>query len=280
MISDYDLRSLQHERHMLDLYRRGSGSDAGLLQPLANACWRASAFEWRLYEDEAATRTLWEEGARALGDGFVRRRSGFERSPDQLLLAVHLSIAAQDFKLVETMTHITFSIGSRLKQRTRSQTLLLEGYLALARAVFEGRKDQAVTARRLLDDHRAELDQDGWKQQFESDRDAQWKMNEHQLLCSLLRVIAELMTPTEGSLHDIDFSIEAKFWALMDKALAQLDEYLDGETDHRPKLYFWLPGIAVTVLAEASGLSLDWLHDRQEAKNEHYKRLPLKLIAA
>jgi hypothetical protein len=277
MISDYDLRSLQHERHMLELYRGASGSDAALLQPLANACWRASEFEWRLYEDEAATRTLWEEGARALGDGFIRRRTGFERSPDQLLLAVHMAIAARAFKMMETMTHITSSIGTHLTQRTRAQTLLLESYLSLARSVFENRKDQATTAQHLLDEERAELDRDTWKQQFVSTRDAEWKATEHQFLRSFLRIIAELIA---ADASNVDFSIEQKFAALMDESLAALNDYVEGETDHRPKLYVWLPGIAITILAEAAGLSLDWLNTRHQEQKDLYSRLPLKLIAA
>jgi len=87
--TDYDARSWQHERRMLDLYRKGAASDAGLLQPLANACWRAAAFEWRLHEDAAAVRTLWGEGARALAEGFVRKRAGFEQSAEQLILGLH-----------------------------------------------------------------------------------------------------------------------------------------------------------------------------------------------
>src|SRR5260370_22998608 len=95
--SDYDLRSLKHERKMIELYRKSVETDAGLLQPLANACWRAAAFEWRLNEDAATIRRLLTEAAAALADGFVRRRAGFERTSEQLLLALHLSIGARAF---------------------------------------------------------------------------------------------------------------------------------------------------------------------------------------
>ncbi len=92
---DYDLRSLNHERRMLGVYRARVSSDGSLLQPLANACWRAASFEWGLYKNAVAVRHLWSEGARALVEGFARRRTGFDPSPDQLILAFHLTTAAR-----------------------------------------------------------------------------------------------------------------------------------------------------------------------------------------
>src|SRR5688500_7815940 len=127
--SDYDLRSFQHEQRMLDLYRRGSASDGGLLEPLANACWRAAAFDWRLHEDSGAIRRLWEEAARALSEGFVRRRAGFERSPEELLLAVHFSVASRAFDLVRTLIHTIPAVpsGARGRRIARSTLPLLYG---------------------------------------------------------------------------------------------------------------------------------------------------------
>src|SRR4030095_13829723 len=106
IVVEYDLRSLQHEQRMLALYRRQSASDGGLLQPLANACWRAAAFDWRLHEDSGSIRRLCEEAARALTEGFVRKRAGFERGPSELLLAIHLSITARSFDLVRSLMHM------------------------------------------------------------------------------------------------------------------------------------------------------------------------------
>src|SRR5918997_2156573 len=94
---DYDLRSLQHERRMITAYRRrAADGDSSFLQPLANACWRASMFEWALYREADVVRRLWAEAARTLADGFARRRPGFDPSPDQLILALHFAIAARE----------------------------------------------------------------------------------------------------------------------------------------------------------------------------------------
>ena len=73
--ADYDLRSLNHERRMLAVYRRQSSHDPAALQPLANACWRAASFEWALYRDPETVRRLWGEAADTLarGDGQVER---------------------------------------------------------------------------------------------------------------------------------------------------------------------------------------------------------------
>ncbi|HEX2271405.1 MAG TPA: hypothetical protein VHH35_17805, partial [Pyrinomonadaceae bacterium] len=102
---EYDLRSLQHEQRMLNLYRHGSSSDGGLLQPLANACWRASAFDWRIKADARSLRLLWDEAARALAEGFVRKRAGFECNHADLTLALHLAIGARNFDMVSNLMH-------------------------------------------------------------------------------------------------------------------------------------------------------------------------------
>ncbi|HYN86276.1 MAG TPA: hypothetical protein VER32_13595, partial [Pyrinomonadaceae bacterium] len=96
-MSDYDQRSLEHERRMVSTYRRRlSDGDASFAQPLANACWRASCFEWALYRDADTVRRLWGEAARTLAEGFARRRPGFDPSPDQLALALHFAVAARE----------------------------------------------------------------------------------------------------------------------------------------------------------------------------------------
>src|SRR5215208_6036702 len=72
----YDMRSLSHERRMLSVYRsKVADGDASNAQSLANACWRASMFEWALYREEDTVRRLWAEGARTLADGLARARS-------------------------------------------------------------------------------------------------------------------------------------------------------------------------------------------------------------
>jgi hypothetical protein len=256
---------------MLDVYRSRSTREPGFLQPLANACWRASAFEWQLYEDSAAIRGLWEEGARALAEGFVRKRIRPEQAPEQLLLAMHLALASRSFELVRRLTQLTLH-----HQRTkpgRSRLFLIEAHLAIARAVFEEGSESPETIERLLDEARAELDTHVQPSQFVSNREAFWKADEHVFVCSLLKLVASLLASGE-----IDLSIESRFASTMDTALERVSQFVEGETNHRPKFYFWLPGVALTILAEVAGLSLEWLHERHREKIPHYTRLPLKLI--
>src|SRR5215510_5677862 len=270
MISQYDFRSLQHERRMLDVYRSRVTRESVVLQPLANACWRASAFEWQLYRDSDVIRRLWEERSRALADGFVRKRIRPEQLPEQLILAMHLALASRSFELVRRLTHLTLNY-----QRTkpgRSRLFLTDAYIAIARTLFEERRESIETIQRLLDEARSELDRELKTSQFVSSREALWKADEHDLTCSLLKLVASLLST------GIDLSIESKFASLMDSALRQVDQFVEGETNHRPKFYFWLPGITLTVLAEKAGLSLDWLEARHSEKDPLYTRLPLKLI--
>ena len=103
MSDSYDARSLKHEHDMLAVYRRESARDAGLLQPLSNACLRAAAFEWALSRDPETVRRLWAEAARALARGFSRKRKGFDPSPDQFILAIELSIATREADAFTTL---------------------------------------------------------------------------------------------------------------------------------------------------------------------------------
>jgi len=285
--SEYDLRSLQHEQRMLDLYRRGSTSDGGLLQPLANACWRAAAFDWRVHENDGSIRRLWDEAARALAEGFVRKRAGFNRSPEELLLAMHFSVATRAFDLVRSLMHTipVIPTSARVRRVARSPMLLLEAYLSLSRAIVERKKEHARAAQGLLEEARAESDYEWWKQQYPSDSEVTWKIEEHEATRGLLSVIARLVVKQtsrwennqEGD-PDLDMPICMEFVSLMDDALLNLDRFIDSETNHRPKLYFWLPGIALSVLAESAGLPLEWLEVRHEDSQKGYARLPLKLV--
>jgi hypothetical protein len=270
---------------MLELYRKGSATDGGLLQPLANAGWRAAAFEWRLHEDADSIRALWAETARALTEGFVRKRAGFEQTAEQLLLAVHFSIAARNFDLVGSLTHLipAMSLSSRAHRLARSPLLLLEGYVSIVRAIVERKREHAATAECLLEEARAESESDWWRQQFPSGREATWKLNEHEATRGLLRVVAGLVSQQnlqwehdQLSAAELDQPEWAQFTDLMDGVLLRLEQFMETELNHRPKLYFWLPGIALSVLAENAGLRLDWLRARQQQKG--YDRLPFKLV--
>jgi hypothetical protein len=284
--SEYDLRSLQHEQRMLELYRRQSASDGGLLQPLANACWRAAAFDWRLHEDTGSIRRLCEEAARALTEGFVRKRAGFERSPAELLLAIHLSIAARSFDLVRSLMHMVpaLSPSARVRRMARSPLLLLEGYVLIARAIVERKEEHAREAQGLLEAARAESDNDWWRKQFPSAREVAWRIDEHEATRRLLSVIARLIVRESSpwnnhdSDSDSDVATGKEFVSLMDEVLLSLDRFIESEVKHNPKLYFWLPGIALSVLAESAGLPLEWLQVRQQNSQKGYARLPLKLV--
>jgi hypothetical protein len=283
--TDYDLRSLQHERRMLDLYRRQAPRDGGLLQPLANACWRAAAFDWHLHEDTGATRRLCEEAARALTEGFVRKRAGFDRGPEDLLLAVHFAIASRSFDLLKSLMHLVPAQPPRGRSRrpARSQLLLLEGYLSLARAIIERKAEHARAARSLLEEARVDLDRESWRKQFPTAREVDWRIDEHEATRRLLSVIARhIVENTWRWEHHQDIEpdpdITTEFFSLMDSVMLSLDRFIESELKHNPKLYFWLPGIAVSILAESAGLPLDVLQGRYLDSHKGYVRLPLKLV--
>ena len=71
------------------------------------------------------------------------------------------------------------------------------------------------------------------------------------ILCSLLKLIASLLASGE-----IDLSIESRFASTMDSALERVGQFVEGETNHRRSSISG-SGIALTILAEAAGLSLD-----------------------
>jgi hypothetical protein len=284
---EYDLRSLQHEQRMLNLYRHGSSSDGGLLQPLANACWRASAFDWRIKADARSIRHLWEEATRALAEGFTRKRAGFDCNHADLLLALHLAIGTRNFELASSFMHTVPAVtsSSRARRVARSPRLLLEGYILTIRAVVERRKEHARAAQGLLHEAQAALDHEWWREQFPSDDELAWRITEHEAIRNLLSVIARLVLKqtsgwesNQSNDSDFDISICMEFVSLMDEVLLELDRFIESEINHRPKLYFWLPGIALSILAERAGLSLEWLQVRHEDNQPGYTRLPFDLV--
>lgn len=287
---DYDLRSLQHERRMLAEYRRSAPTDATLLQPLANACWRAACFEWTLYQDVETTRRLWGESARALAQGFSRRRPGFDPSPDQFILALHLSIAARERDAFQTLalTNPNLREGmlhdARAFQGSRAHFYLAEGYALVARALVEGKAGPARAAIEALTSARNESDHGWWAKQFPEALDAAWRISEHDAVCLLLSEVAKQITrlhPTEE--RDIEFEDEMEdvaleFASLTDETLQRLEQFIEHDANHHPKLYVWLPGVALCALATSAGLPMDWLRERHEANAVGYLRLPPKLL--
>lgn len=290
MSRDYDLRSLQHERRMLGAYRKRASVDASLLQPLANACWRASAFEWVLYRDAETVRRLWGEGALALSQGFARRQTGFHRSPDQLILALYLSIAAREREAFNTLALIDANLRTgvlreaRAFRHSRAHFHLSEGFLLVARALVEKRVASARAAAQSLQAAREENDRGWWERQFPNALEAAWLWSEHEAVCVLLAAVAERIADepakteaggAEGANAEL---LAADFASVIDDTLLRLERFIENDSNHHPKLYIWLPGIALCALATSARLPMDWLTERCENKATGYTRLPLELL--
>lgn len=287
--TDYDLRSLNHERRMLAVYRQSSHTDAGALQPLANACWRTSCFEWALYRDAETVRRLWGEGARALVQGFARRRHGFDPSPDQLILALHLSIAARER---DAFTELAFAApnlrsgalrDARAFRGSRAHFHLAEGYALVARALAEHKQSPARAAVDSLAAAREENDAGWWERQYPDALEASWRMREHDAVCALLSAVAHRIADEKEAVHELHdeevaASTAADFGQAVDEALVRLEQFVERDTNHHPKLYIWLPGIALCALAASARLPIEWLQERYEKKVVGYSRLPLELL--
>lgn len=273
-VSDYDLRSLQHERRMLELYRKGSAADAGLLQPLANACWRAAAFEWRANQDAPTVRLLWDEGARALAEGFVRRRSGFARSGGQLFLALHMAISARAFDVIKSLAYVPESdlLSTNRADGQGGSRQLLSAYRSVIRVVFERDEQESGVAQRSLDESESRTNVDGRPEAIRSIAEESWEQQEQSAMNELLRAIVKVSSDftDDGPVED--------FSSLMTEALNKLDQYVETRINHAPKLYCWLPGIALSVLAQTAGLELSWVNSKASIDEKRYLRLPSKLI--
>ncbi|MEA2173072.1 MAG: hypothetical protein QOD00_664 [Blastocatellia bacterium] len=288
--ADYDLRSLNHERRMLEEYRRGAMSDGSLLQPQANACWRAASFEWQLYKDAETARRLWGEGARALAQGFSRRPVGFDPSPDQFILALHFAIAAREREAFTSLalSHHNLRVGgsreARAFQNSRAHFRLVEGYALVARALIERQSAPARAATESLDAARAESDQGWWQRQYPEPLDAAWRISEHDAVCALLLNVARRIIRASDVAGDVsqtrlDDSTAGEFARVVDETLLRLEEFTEHDVNHHPKLYLWLPGLALCALATSAGLPMSWLDERHEAQSRKgYARLPLALL--
>jgi hypothetical protein len=283
---DYDLRSLNHERRMLAVYRRQSAHDAGALQPLANACWRAACFEWALYRDAETVRRLWGEAAAALARGFARRQPGFDPSPDQLVLALHFAIAAREREAFSTLAMSAPNLRegvlreARAFRSSRAHFHLAEGYALVARALVEQKPNAARAAVASLEAARAESDRGWWERQFPDPLDAAWRVSEHEAVCALLNAVARRVAdePGEETREEADESAAEEFARTFDETLARLEHFLAHDPDHHPKLYAWLPGLALCALAASARFPVGWLAERHERGAEGYERLPPELL--
>jgi len=287
-VGAYDLRSLNHERRMLSVYRaKVSDGDASHAQPLANACWRASMFEWALYREADVVRRLWAEAARTLADGFARRRPGFDPSPDQLILALHFAVASRER---EAFTQLALAApasregalrGARAFRSSRAHFHLAEGYALLARSLVERQAAPARAAAQSLDAARQENDRGWWERQFPEPLDAAWRASEHESVCALLGAVARRLVNRgdgEDARTEEEDELTADFARTADETLLRLKRFVETDANHHPKLYVWLPGLAALALAASAGLPVGWLAGRFESKADGYERLPFELL--
>lgn len=274
---------------MLAHYRRGAPNDATLLQPLANAGWRAASFEWQLYHDVETVRRLWGESARALAQGFARRRPGFDPSPDQFILALHLSIAAREREAFTALALTTpnLRVGVLREARaflgSRAHFHLAEGYALVARSLVERKAGPARAAIESLGAAREESDRGWWERQFPEALDAAWRMSEHDAVCVLLSAVAQEVADALQPEHKTEQNSDsertaAEFARVTDETLLRLEKFIEHDVNHHPKLYLWLPGIALCALATSAGLPMGWLRERHEANSSGYSRLPPELL--
>ena len=271
---------------MREAYRRGaSPHNLSLLQPFANACWRAAAFEWALYRDAATVRQLWGEAARALAEGFARRGAGFDPQPDQFVRALHFAIVARDADAFAMLAMTAPNLrdgalrGAQGFRNSRSHFHLAEGYAMVARSVVERKPGPARAAVESLEAARQENSCDWWERQFPDPLDAAWRASEHEAICLLLGAVARrLDEPREDEAREAARALAEEFARTVDEALRRLEKFTRHDPNHHPKLYLWLPGLALCALASSAGLPVDWLDERRQSQATGYGRLPLELL--
>ena len=281
--ANYDLRSLQHERRMIAVYRQQALRGAAL-QPLANACWRAASFEWALYSDTPTVRELWAEGARALASGFSKRSATFDPSPDQYTLCLHLALASDEHTTLAPVARLAPNLRdgalreARAFRHSRTHFHLAEAYALTILSVLARRPHEARLALPAAEAALATDRSDWWEQQYPRPLEAAWYRSEHRAVCAALRLIALALAdqgapPTPFDRH----AWGEELASIMDRALDSLLAFVQSSPDHHPKLYVWLPGVALCNLAARAGLPLEWLAARGELPS--YQRLPLPLLA-
>jgi hypothetical protein len=273
---------------MLAEYRRREAGDATLLQPLANACRRAAAFEWQLFTEADTVRRLWGESARALAQGFTRRRAGFDPSPDQFTLALHLAIAAREGDAFTSLALAAPNLRAgvlreaRAFHDSRAHFHLAEGYALVARALVERESETALQAVEILDAAREESDFGWWSRHFPNALEAAWRMSEHETVCVLLGAVARRIIENLPEAGDVQTEqseeLAERFARVTDETLLRLDKFVERDRNHHPKLYVWLPGLALCALAASAGLPMHWLEERHASHFNGYERLPSALL--
>lgn len=282
--TSYDERSLTHERRMIEIYRRKISSDAAMMQPLANACWRAAAFEWHLNKNERTARALLGEAAQTLAQGFSKRPTGFDSNPDQLICAINFAIVGREkdafVSLAMNAPNLRGSLFHNAQgfRSSQSHFFLAEGYALLSRSIVERRRRHAESAAQELRAALESRERDWWERQFPSPLEAAWLRSEHETVCILLKAIAEKIADEKNEDVETADDLAAKISSTFDEALRRLDQFLTIDSNHHPKLYFWLSGLAVCTLAASAGFDMTWLTERYEKAETGYDRLPLEFL--
>jgi len=281
---------------MLEVYRRRE-RDGGYLQPLANACWRAGSFEWVLSGDAVITRRLWAEGARALAEGFAGGLPGFDPSPDQYVLGLNLAVAGRDAGCLATLAHLGPGLISGAMREARAfrgapgLIYLAEGYSLIARALSEQNRVAAAAAISSLEAAVEQSQPAWWNERFPNPREARWLETEHRSVCIVLGQIARVVAQAGATIPQLvdlearelrakSASIEEALASAIDDTILQLNRFVGSDSSHHPKLYIWLPGLAVCGLALAANLPMSWLRAGQVHNNRVAERLPLPLLVS
>ena len=279
---------------MLAVYRRRERTDGGHLQPLANACWRAASFEWVLSGDVSETRRFWSEGARALAEGFTGGFHGFDPSPDQYILGLNMAVAGRDAECLATLAHLGPGLISGAMREARAfrgapgLIHLAEGYSFIARALAEKNPRAAAAAVNSLHAAFEESEAAWWNERFPNPREARWLETEHRAVCIFLGQIARIVAHAGTSIAPAEFAanevrvksggVEETLSSTIDDAMVQLNRFVGSDSSHHPKLYVWLPGLAVCGLAKAASLPMSWLGAGQGRGNRVEDRLPMPLL--
>ena len=104
-------------------------------------------------------------------------------------------------------------------------------------------------------------------------------MSEHESVCILSKSVAEKLAGEKK--EDGEESEEIlinRFSSTVDETLRRLDQFVNIDMNHHPKLYFWSPGLAACILAATTGFDMTWLTERCERLETGYERLPISFL--
>lgn len=294
--SEYALRSLHHETKMLALYRRQAAANPALRRAWVNACCRAAAFEWVLSQDCDKVELLWREAVHVLQQSCAAHSPNTRPETDQLLLGLHLALITREAEAFRSLAHFATQAQSlRTARQTTVSTRyhLVEGYGLLAVALLEQRLEPARAALQSLRAALATSNCQSWRRHAPNLLAAGWWMAEHRAVCMLLKAVTEIILQSDAPAiasspwllpASARFSPEptppfsAQFALAMDDALLRLEKFVTLDAAHHPKLFLWIPGLALCHFARSAQVSLEWLSQRFSPPQPGYTRLPEALL--